>query len=833
MENASRAELSAQLDGFFALNMDLLSITDTEFRFVRVNQAWADFLGIPVAELTGRCYLDFIHPQDIATTHRGLEQILRESELVRFVNRYRYHTGEYRSIEWSARQIGNLVHSVARDISSHIEYQANLIRRADFEAMLYSLSSLLMNANDESFDSMFPTILKELGAHIRCEKILITRYPRDSSKMQRIYSWSKQGEINQLIQQVETPSQDIAEFTERMCVGEEILIEQVEHLPECWNTLKELLSSQDMPTSNIIPISCGGVCYGFLAFQIAENNLTLMREERGILRFFTRDLGQMLKRMEQDQALRIALARQKAMLEETVSLNREIEYYMAKLSHDVRTAVYSILGFNRMLLDTELDSIQKHYANLIGNSSDFLHSLVSNVVDFSSIKAGKVEVRSIDFSLKDLVNSCIANFSLQAEEKDLSVFAEVDVCIPPIVRGDPDQLARVLTNLIGNAIQNTSQGSVRVQCGMQELHKDGLRVTIVVSDTGCGIPPEEVERIFQPYRQAHPTGPAAKIGSGLGLPICSCLMEAMQGTIAVSSEVGMGSTFTVALPLELESKEDAFQAEADNCIPPAIVYDTNLTSRQHLVDLLRSMGVSVLIADTPHAVARLVQAPIVQEHRTVQLYFSIDSDDGDIYEELLNLRNGTDVDTRKLIYLMASSYSPAQLQCFMPLVDGFLLKPIQVRRITDLIRSGCTCLLSKSPAPIPEMLVRTDAQRVLVVDDFRINQEIVVYLLEQLGLVVETADDGEQALEMIAAHDYDLILLDLTLPGLGGAEVARTARAREVSSGERRPIIAMTASVVQGERARCLSIGFDDFLEKPVRSEKLFEVISKWMSSTT
>ncbi len=833
MENANSAELSARLDGFFALNMDLLSITDTEYRFVRVNQAWADYLGIPVAELTGRCYLDFIHPQDIAITHHGFEQILREGELVRFVNRYRYHTGEYRSIEWSARQIGNLVHSVARDITGHIEYQADLVRRADFEAMLYSLSSLLMNANDESLDSIFPTILKELGAHIRCEKILIICFPSDSSNMQRIYSWSKQGEINRLIQQVETPSQDLAEFTERMCVGEEILIEQVEHLPECWNTLKELLSSQDMPASNVIPISCGGVCYGFLAFQIAENNLTLMREERGLLRFFTRDLGQMLKRMEQDQALRIALAQQKAMLEETVSLNREIEYYMAKLSHDVRTAVYSILGFNRMLLDTELDSIQKHYANLIRNSSDFLHSLVSNVVDFSSIKTGKVEVRSIDFSLKDLVNSYIANFSLQAEEKDLSVFSEVDVCIPPIVRGDPDLLARVLTNLIGNAIQNTSQGSVRVQCGMQELHKDGLRVWIEVSDTGCGIPPEEVERIFQPYRQVHPSGPAAISGSGLGLPICSCLMEAMQGTIDVSSEVGMGSTFTVALPLELESKEDTSLAEADNCIPPAIVYETNLTSRQHLVDFLRSMGVSVLIADTPHAVARLVQVPIVQDHRTVQVYFSIDRDDGDIYEELLNLRNGTDVDTRKLIYLMSSSYSPTKLQCFIPLVDGFLLKPIQVRRITDLIRSGCTCLLSKSPAPTPEKLVHNDAQRVLVVDDLRINQEIVVYLLEQLGLVVETADDGEQALEMIAAHDYDLILLDLNLPGLGGAEVARTARAREVSRGKRCPIIAMTASVVQGERTRCLSIGFDDFLEKPVRSEKLFEVISKWMPSTT
>jgi hypothetical protein len=311
-------------------------------------------------------------------------------------------------------------------------------------------------------------------------------------------------------------------------------------------------------------------------------------------------------------------------------------------------------------------------------------------------------------------------------------------------------------------------------------------------------------------------------------------MEAMQGTIDVSSEVGMGSTFTVALPLELESKGNPCLAEADNYIPPAIVYDTNLTSRQHLVDLLRSMGISVLIADTPHTVARLLQAPIVQEHRTVQMYFSIDrDDDDDIYEELLNLRNGTDVDTRKLIYLMASSYSATKLQCFIPLVDGFLLKPIQVRRITDLIRSGYTCLLSKSPARIAGMLVRTDAQRVLVVDDLRINQEIVVYLLEQLGLVVETADDGEQALEMIAARDYDLILLDLNLPGLGGAEVARTARAREVSRGKRCPIIAMTASVVQGERTRCLSIGFDDFLEKPVRSEKLFEVISKWMPSTT
>ena len=833
MEQATSAELSAQLDGFFALNLDLLSITDKENRFVRVNQAWADFLGIPIEHLIGRRYLDFIHPQDMTTTHHGFEQILREGELVRFVNRYRYHTGEYRSIEWNARKVGDLIHSAARDITTHLEYEADLIRRADFEAMLFSLSSLLVNVDADSMDSVLHTILKEIGIRTRFEKILLSLYTENPHKIQWRCIWSRHSGIAQCLQQLEFSFADDPDLKARLQMDEEIYIERVEDLPSRWQRQKELLLDQNIHALSIIPISCNGGYFGFLAFQMDGKTQEWMREERGLLRFLAHDLGQMLIRLEQEQALRAALAVQRSMYEETVRLNREIEYFIAKLSHDIRTAVHSIIGFNKMLLDSDLQEPQLRYANLIKNSGEFLHGLVRNVLDFSSIQAGKVEVHHVDFSLKALVSSCIATFSLQAEEKDLPVYAEVEVCIPPIVRGDPDLLARVLTNLIGNAIHNTSQGLVCVRCGMRELSEDGISVSIEVSDTGCGIPPEELDRIFEPYRQIHPAGSTTISGSGLGLPICSCLMEAMHGTITVSSEVGIGSTFTLTLPLGLDPEQDASLTEVGCGIPPAIIYETDLASRQHLVDLLSSAGIPVLIADTPHAVARLAQAPIVQEQRAVHLFFSLDRDDGDIYEELLNLRNETDFNTRKLIYLMASGYVPSKLQCFIPLVDGFLLKPIHARRLMDLLRAGYVCSLNKPHTRIPEVLVRTDAQRVLVVDDLRINQEIVVYLLEQLGLVAETADDGEQALEMIAAHDYDLILLDLNLPRLGGAEVARTVRNQDASCGERRPIIAMTASVVRGERARCLSIGFDDFLEKPVRSEELFEMIARWMPSPT
>jgi two-component system, sensor histidine kinase and response regulator len=650
MENTTSAELSAQLDGFFALNLDLLSITDKEHRFVRVNQAWAEFSGIPVQQLVGRCYLDLIHPEDLEETHQGFEKLLRDNELVGFVNRYRCHTAEYRSLEWTARQVGDLIYSVARDITSHLEHE---------------------------------------------------------------------------------------------------------------------------------------------------------------------------------EALRTALALQKSMNEEIVRLNREIEYFVAKLSHDVRTAVHSIIGFNRMLLDSDLSHNQLRYANLIKNSGEFLYSLVRNVLDFSSIQAGKVEVRQISFSLKDLIDSCIATFSLQAEEKELPVYVEVSVCIPPLVQGDPDLLARVLTNIIGNAITNTSQGSVSVLCRMTELNESGLRIALEVSDTGRGIAPEELECIFEPYRQVKPIGADTFQGSGLGLPISRCLIEAMHGSISVTSEVGVGSRFTITLPLALESDWTVSPIEAGCRLPTAILHDTDQIQRQHLAELLGKFGVEVLIADTPHAVSRLSQFLVSQEQSVVQIFFSLDQDDEDMYDEILNLRaNGG---MKNLIYLMASEFTSARLQRYEPLIDGFLLKPVQAQRLTDLLGAGCGCALSKPQVRIPEVLVRSDAHRILVVDDLRINREIVVYLLEQLGMVADTADDGEQALEMIGGHDYDMVLLDLNLPKLGGAQVVRAVREQEVGQGRRTPIVAMTASVVQGERERCLTIGFDDFLEKPVRSAVMFEVIARWI----
>lgn len=830
MENTTSAELSAQLDGFFALNLDLLSITDKEHRFVRVNQAWADFLGIPVEHLVGRSFLDFIHPQDKAATHQGIEQILREGELVRFVNRYRYRTGEYRSIEWNARQVGDLFHSAARDITSHLEHEADLIRRAEFESMLFSLSSLLVNADADSVDSVLNTILKEIGTHTRCERVMISRYAEDPSKTRWMYTWSRHDQVVQPIQQVEFPLAQTPEFMDRLQKGEEVYLERIEDLPSSWCVQKEYLLNQDIHALSIIPISGSGGYFGFLAFQMDGKSQEWMREERGLLRYFARDLGQMLRRMEQEQALHTALAVQKAMYEETVRLNREIEYFMAKLSHDVRTAVHSIIGFNRMLLDSNLQEHQLRYAKLIKNSGEFLYGLVRNVLDFSTIQAGKVDVRQMGFSLRVLIDSCIATFSLQAEEKKLQVYAKVDVYIPPKVKGDPDLLARVLTNILSNAINNTSHGSVSVVCQMTQLHEAGLRISIKVSDTGRGIPPEELETIFEPYRQVKPLGMAPFHGSGLGLPICRCLIEAMRGTITVSSEVGSGSQFTIEVPLEFESSEAIPSVEEACTLPPVVLYETDPISYQRMEELLSALRVSVLFADTPHAVARLSQAPLVQAQNAVQIFFSLDCEDGDIYEEIINLRAGGGA--HKWIYLMATEFSSAKLQCYEPLVDGFLLKPIQTSRLSEILAAASGCMLSTSQLRVPEVLVRTDARRVLIVDDSRINQEIVVYLLERMGIVADSVDDGEQALEMLAAQDYDLLLLDLHLPGLGGADVARTVRELEVSQGKKHLIIAMTASLLQGEREHCLSIGFDDFLEKPVSFEVLFEVVSKWMPST-